>query len=207
MSRALTVKNLYQKKFNTYPFKDIWHEVFGEPSTNGIWLIYGKEKNGKTWGTLLLADYLSQFEKVLYVSAEEGTDMEFQDAVTRARIEPDNRNIHFTEYETVEELYKRLKRRKAPRIVVLDNLTIYNEELKANGMKKLKQDFPNVLFICVAHEERNKPYTAAATMASKLAKVIIRVQGLMLIVGGRVPGGQLMVDEEKAQLYHGVQNS
>lgn len=205
MNRALTVKNLYQKKFDTFPFDGIWMDVFGKPSTNGIWLVYGKEKNGKTWGTLLLADYLSKFERVLYISAEEGTDMEFQNAVTRAKIEPNNKNLHFTEYETIEELYTRLKKRKAPRIVVMDNLTIYNEELKANGMKKLKQDFPNVLFICVAHEERNKPYTAAATMASKLAKVIIRVQGLMLIVGGRVPGGELMIDEEKAQLYHGIQ--
>lgn len=86
---------------------------------------------------------------------------------------------------------------------MLDNLTIYNEELKANGIKKLKQDFPNHLFLCVAHEERNKPYTAAASMASKLAKVIIRVSGLVLICGGRIPGGNLLIDEEKALLIHG----
>ncbi|WP_372937992.1 hypothetical protein [Seonamhaeicola sp.] len=204
MSRALTAKNLFDKKYTTFPFTGIWLEVFGEPTTDGIWLIYGKEKNGKTWGTLLIANYLSDFTKVLYISAEEGTDKEFQDACKRAYIDPKNKNIHFTEYETVEDLYNRLNRRKAPKVVVLDNLTIYNEELKANGMKKLKQDFPNTLFICVAHEERNKPYTAAANMASKLAKVIIRAQGLILIVGGRVPGGTLLVDEEKAILYYGT---
>ncbi len=31
-----------------------------------------KKKNGKTWMALLLALYLSAFEKVLYVSAEKG---------------------------------------------------------------------------------------------------------------------------------------
>lgn len=206
MSRALTVKNLYDQKHDTFEFDGIWAEVFGMPATSGIWLVYGKEKNGKTWATLLIADYMSQFEKVLYVSAEEGTDMEFTASCRRANIDPCNKNINFIEYETVEDLYKRLKRRKSPKVVVLDNLTTYNEELKANGMKKLKQDFPNTLFICVAHEERNKPYTAAASMASKLAKVIIRVQGLSLNVGGRVPGGTLMIDEEKATLYHGQEN-
>lgn len=203
MSKALTVKNLYDKKFTTFPFTGLWKKIFGLPSTSGIWLIYGKEKNGKTWAALLISAYLSLFSKVLYVSAEEGTDMEFQDACKRANIDVNNKNIHFIEYEPIEDLYIRLKRRKSPKVVVLDNLTIYNEELKANGMKRLKQDFPNVLFICVAHEERNKPYTASASMASKQAKVIIRVQGLMLLVGGRVPGGNMMIDEEKAILYHG----
>lgn len=205
MSRALTAKNLFDKRYKTFLFKGIWLEVFGEPTTDGIWLIYGKEKNGKTWGTLLIANYLSEFTKVLYISAEEGTDKAFQDACKRAYIDPGNKNIHFIEYEPVDELYKRLERRKAPKVVVLDNLTIYNEELKANGMKRLKQDFPNVLFLCVAHEERNKPYTAAANMASKLAKVIIRVKGLALIVGGRVPGGTVLINEEKALLYHGTE--
>ena len=204
MSRALTAKNLFDKKYKTFPFTGIWKEVFDEPETSGIWLIYGKEKNGKTWGTLLAADYLSKFTKVLYISAEEGMGLAFQNACKRAYIDPKNRNIHFTEYEPIEELYQRLKRRKAPKVVVLDNLTIYNEELKANGMKRLKQDFPNTLFICVAHEERNKPYTAAANMASKLAAVIVKAQGLVLIVGGRVPGGTLLINEEKATLYHGT---
>lgn len=84
MSRTISVKKLYSKKFKTFPFQGLFKEIFGAPSTSGIWLIYGKEKNGKTWGTLLLSEYLSQYEKVLYISAEEGTDMEFQKAVQRA---------------------------------------------------------------------------------------------------------------------------
>ncbi|MFD2566106.1 hypothetical protein [Pseudotenacibaculum haliotis] len=203
MQRALTPKNLFDKKFTSFDFKGIWEQIFGKPSTSGIWLLYGKEKNGKTWAALLIASYLSTFSKVLYISAEEGTDKEFVESCRRAKIDPKNNNIHFIEYEPIEDLYIRLKKRKAPKIVVLDNLTIYNEELKASGMKRLMQDFENILFICVAHEERNKPYTAAAKMASKLAKVIMRVQGLMVIVSGRVPGGNLKIDQEKAVLYHG----
>lgn len=203
MSKAVTVRNLYSKKFRTMPFTGIWREVFGTPTLGGIWLIYGKEKNGKTWGALLLADYLSAFERVLYVSAEQGLDMEFQDACKRAKIEATNKRLHFIEYEPIEDLRERLSKRRAPRIVVLDNLTIYNEEMKAKGVKDLAQDYPNTTFILIAHEERNEPYTASANMASKLAKVIIRTQGLRMIVGGRVAGGILDIDEEKAMLFHG----
>lgn len=204
MSRALSVSNIYKKQHETFPFEGVYKEVFGQPSTNGIWLIYGKEKNGKTWGTLLLADYISKFtNKVHYISAEEGTDYEFKQALKRAKIDSKNRKLQFTEYETIDELYKRLNKQRAPRVVVLDNATIYNDELKAAGLKKLKQDFPNTLFIILAHEERNKPYTAMAVMASKLAKVIIRVQGLRLNVFGRVPGGILNIDENNALLFNG----
>lgn len=203
-NRALSVSNIYKKQHSTFPFEGIYKEIFGEPSTNGIWLIYGKEKNGKTWGTLLLADYISKFtNKVHYISAEEGTDKEFKEALKRARIDGKNKRLQFTEYETIPDLYKRLKKQRAPKVVVFDNATIYNDDLKAAGLKKLKQDFPNTLFIILAHEERNKPYTAMAVMASKLAKVIIRVQGLQLNVFGRVPGGVLNIDENKAVLYHG----
>lgn len=203
MTKALTLHNLYKKKFKTMPFDGIYKEVFGTPTIGGLWLIYGAEKHGKTWGALLLSEYLSRFEKVLYVSAEQGIDKEFQDAIKRANLTPDNKRLHFLEYEPIEEVKVLLKRRRAPKIAVLDNLTIYNEELRAKGVKELMQEFPNVTFLCVAHMERNKPYTATAMMASKLAKVLIRVEGLTMTVGGRVPGGILTIDEEKAALYHG----
>ncbi len=205
INKALSVSNIYSKKHETFPFEGVYKEVFGEPSTNGIWLIYGKEKNGKTWGTLILANYISKMtNKIHYISAEEGVDLEFKRALKRAKIDAKNKRLQFTEYESVGDLYIRLKKQRAPKVVVLDNLTIYNDELKASGIKNLIQDFPNTLFICIAHEERNKPYTASATMASKLAKVLIRVQGLQLKVFGRVPGGTLNIDENKAVLYHGT---
>ncbi len=203
MSKALTLNNLLKKKFKTLPFTGVFKKVFGTPTLGGLWLMFGAEKHGKTWGALLLADYLSVFEKVLYVSAEQGVDMEFQQSVKRAKLDTDNSRIQFLEYEPIEDLKIRLKRRRAPKIVVLDNLTIYNEELRARGVKALIQEFPNVTFICVAHEDRGKPYTATAAMVSKLAKVLIRVKGLTMLVSGRVPGGTLTIDEEKARLFHG----
>lgn len=201
--KALTLHNLYKKKFKTMPFDGIYKEVFGTPTVGGLWLIYGAEKHGKTWGALLLAEYLSRFEKVLYVSAEQGIDKEFVDSVKRAKISVENKHLQFCEYEPIEDIKEKLNRRRAPKIVVLDNLTIYNEELRAKGIKELIKEYPYVQFLGVAHMERNKPYTATAMMVSKLAKVLIRVEGLTMTVGGRVPGGILTIDEEKAALYHG----
>lgn len=205
MSRTLSVKNLYSKRYKTFPFEGLFKTIFGEPSRNGYWLIYGKEKNGKTWGALLLANMFSLFEKVLYISAEEGTDMEFQASVKRAKIEANNRNLKFIEYEPFEDLKERLKSRKSAKIVFIDNCTVYADEIRRGDVKELKNEFPNHLFIFIAHEERNEPYTALAKLVRKYAKVYINVRGLAMICGGRIKGGVLAINEEKAELYHGKQ--
>lgn len=203
MSRTLSVKNLYSKTYKTFPFTGLYKLIFGEPSRNGYWLIYGKEKNGKTWAALILANLFSLFERVLYVSAEEGTDMEFQASVKRAKIDKDNKKLKFIEYEPFEDLKERLKKRKSERIVIIDNCTVYADEIRRGDVKELKNEFPNHLFIFIAHEERGKPYTALAMLVRKYAKVYINVKGLAMLCGGRIPGGSLTIDEQKAELYHG----
>lgn len=203
MQRSLTLKNLYDKKFKTFDFDGVWFDTMEKPETNGAWLVFGKEKNGKTWFTLKLAEYLSRFEKTLYVSAEEGAGMTFVDACKRAKLNLKSKRLHFQPYIPLEELDEILSRRKAPKIAVLDNLTIYNDELKYGALKKFLQKHDDKLIVFVAHEERNEPYTSSAKLVRKLAKIIIRVQGLACFVSGRCKGGILMIDEEKAALYHG----
>jgi hypothetical protein len=201
--RAASAGTLYSIKHSYFEFEGYWEAVLGQPEKNGAWLIYGAEKNGKTWFALMLANYLSGFKRVLYISAEEGKGKAFVDSCIRAKIEPNNRSILFTEYETIEELNARLKSRNAPAIVVMDNLTMYSDELKNGGFRSLLNENPNVLFIFLAHEERGAPYTATAKLCKKLSKIIFHVQGLVSNVSGRCPGGRLIIDEQKAALYHG----
>lgn len=71
--RLLTMRNVYDKKISKFQFDGMWAEYISpEPEDHGIWLIYGAEKNGKTTFALMLANYLRQMGRVLYLSAEEG---------------------------------------------------------------------------------------------------------------------------------------
>ena len=203
MGRALNVRNLFAMKHELFQLDGIWHDTIGSPERNGAWLIWGSEKNGKTWFTLLLSNYLSDFEKVHYISAEEGLCSDFIDTCRRAKINLFNKKLQFHGYEPLVDLYKRLKRRQAPKIVVIDNITIYNDELKNGALRKLLNDFPQMLFIFLAHEDRGLPYTATAKMTRKIAKRIFYIEGLSCQVSGRCPGGTLTIDEERAALYHG----
>lgn len=202
LKRGKTPKNIYDQRFEELEFDGIWHEVFGMPEPFGFWQIYGSEKHGKTWMALLTAKYLSDFAKVMYVSAEEGTSRDFVNACERAGIDHKDR-IHFYDYLGIDEIEAHLRKKHAPRFLFIDNTTMYEDELTKAYIRYLLKTYRKTLWIWLSHEERNEPYPAIARLISKLAKVRMRVIGLTAFIGGRVTGGAVCVDEEKAALYHG----
>lgn len=198
---------MLQKKHDTFDFpKGVWRDVLGTPSTHGIWLVYGSEKHGKTTIALKLAELFSTLVRTDYISAEEGVDKEFIDACKRAALSADNDQLHFHAYLPLPELQEQLQKRRAAKVLFLDNATIYHDELKGKRLKDFMNANPNLLVVLIAHEERKQPYTSTAQLARKLAKVIIRVEGLTAFIGGRVPGGTLTINESKGTLYHGTED-
>jgi predicted ATP-dependent serine protease len=131
MQRSLTSRNLLDKRpgkivrFNS----ELLTEAIGEAEMKGCWLIYGSEKNGKTWFTLQMAKALAHYDRVAYISAEEGTDLSFQMACERAGITSVDK-ILWDDYLSVDELIKKFSKAKTADILVLDNLTIYPDEFK-----------------------------------------------------------------------------
>jgi hypothetical protein len=204
MGRGISAKTLLGQKFKTYVFDGIWEQVLGEQERGGIWVIYGNEKNGKTTLALLLSDYLTNFESLNYVSAEEGTGFTFQQNLIRAKIDVKKSKIKFYDYLEIEEIETILSKRQKARIMVLDNATTY-QDLKTADLRRLRKRYPDVLFIIMAHMEKNEPTTAMAKLAKKLCNVYFRIEGLTAFVGGRCPGGAIIINEETAQLFHGSQ--
>jgi hypothetical protein len=201
-ARVLTVKNIYDKNYETLKVSGVWADVFGDIEAGGVFLIYGKDKNGKTWTALTLGRELSKNYRVLYMSAEEGVGKAFRDTLKRIGVDTSERNIHFMDYEPLRSLEERLSKRKSAEVIFIDNLTVYNKEFKGDAFTTLIKKYRNKLFVFMAHEERGEPYMASAKLAKKLASAIMEVKGLACIVSGRCPGGVLVIDEEKAQLFH-----
>ena len=207
--RLLTMRNVYDKKISKFRFSGMWADyVSPEPEDHGIWLVYGAEKNGKTTFALMLANYLRQMARVLYLSAEEGISASIQDTCLQVGIPQECSNMYMYEYMPIEDLWEKLRDRRSAKVVFIDNASYYKDELMSReyGLLKLVRNFPDKLFVILAHEEKGKPHNAAARQASKLAKVIFHVQGLAAIVGGRVGnnvGRKIPIVEDRARLYHG----
>ncbi|MBN9312925.1 MAG: hypothetical protein BGO40_02790 [Chryseobacterium sp. 39-10] len=202
--RTYTVSNILSRKMQTLALTGIWLTIFGKPERTGkVWIIYGEEKQGKTWFAMLFAQFLSSLETVLYISAEEGLGLTFQEVIMRANFDPKNKKFKAYGYLPLTELRESLKKRYAPKLVFIDNVTFYSDELKNGGLQELLKENPDKLFVFLAHEERGEPYTATAKMIKRMADRIVRVQGLVATVGGRTTGGQFVIDQEKAMILHG----
>lgn len=206
MPRSLTIKNLLDKKpgkkvqFTNEALK----RAIGPATLRGCWLIYGAEKNGKTWMALKIAKELAKYERVVYISAEEGTEDSFTAAVIRAGLTASDK-MDVEEYMSIEQIIEKYKWPKAKNVIFIDNLTIYSDEIKPKKLKKdLIDALPNKLIILIAHEDRGEASPAVARMAKKMAKVVIHVRGLKASITSRfTPGGEIIIDEEKSALFWG----
>ncbi|MBF2024343.1 P-loop NTPase family protein [Flavobacterium psychrophilum] len=206
MARAISTKTLFEKKYKEFEFTGVWGDVLGNPEKGKEWLIYGDEKNGKTLFALKLAEYISQFESVMYISAEEGFGKSFQqNAKERAKIDFKKSKVKWLEGEPLDEIERILDKRQSPKVVFFDNMTAYKDEFVNGRYRKLTQKYPNITMVFVAHEERGEPYTAAAKLCKKLARIIFRVEGMVANITGSCPGGQIIIDEQTAQLIYGSQ--
>ena len=206
MARSLTTRNLFDKKpERVVSFQNgFLKEAIGEAEAKGCWLIYGPEKNGKTWFALQLAKELARAEKVSYISAEEGTDKSFRDACDRAGITSSDK-IMWDEYLTLGEIIEKFSKPKTAKIIIIDNLTIYADEFRNKPFREFLNELPGKLIICLAHEERKEPYPAVARMAKKLSKVYVQVRGLKAFVTSRFStGGELVINDEMSELCWGA---
>lgn len=202
--RLLNANNVREIVFDKFKFDGIWAELLGAPETHGFWIIYGAEKHGKTWLGVTLLVYLSTLRKVLYVSAEEGISAHFQNTLNRVNPNPNSQTLLFSKYLTLEEIELILKRRNAPKIILIDNVTVYVDELKNGNVRRLQKQYPRTLWIWLAHEEKREPYTAQAKLIKKLSDIIFRVEGLRVSISGRIPKDtDFDIDTERAALYYG----
>jgi len=181
------------------PYKD----SFGNPELIGSWLVWGESNHGKTAFLMELVKYLSKFSRVAYNSLEEGDSESMSRAVSRANIQECKGRVIFIS-ESIPELRDRLKKQKAPGIVVIDSFQ-YTGMTYAQYVQ-LKKDFPKTLFIIVSHADGKQPDGKAAKKVRFDAFIKIRVEGFVAFPAGRYGGGKpFVVWKQGAEAYHGIE--
>ena len=205
-ARALTVRNVYDKKFKTITLADRWQAAIGKPEFSGTWFIYGPPKHGKTSFALQLSKYLTSFGKVLYVTAEEGISLAFRKAMQRHQIEDVENNwfvIDRRDVPYISDLVSVLLRQRSPKVVFIDSVLFYN--MKQTEYRKLKKMFPDKLFVYVSHVNNSgEPKGATADEIWRDAMVYFKVTGFRAFPVSRYGGGEpLDVCPELAEKYWG----
>ncbi|MEG1842552.1 MAG: ATP-binding protein [Alistipes sp.] len=207
MAKAISNKNVLNAKFETANFTGKWLASFGKPELRGAWIIYGESGTGKTHFALELLKYVSQFvDKAAYDTLEQGLSLSFQNAWRDANMQEVGSKVVVLGKETISDLRTRLVKRKSPSVVVIDSITALVGFTRSVFIE-LINDFPDKLFIFIAHEENRKPYPVIAQHVRKLSEVKIHVEGYKAFIttrfncGNGEGGADYVIWEQGANEY------
>ena len=184
MSRAISNKNVLAAQFETANFTGPYLASFGRPELRGAWIVWGGSGSGKTTFTLMLCKYLAQFRRVAYDSLEQGLSLSLQKAWERVAMEEAGSNIILLNKESLAELRTRLAKRKSPEIIVIDSLQ-YWHGFKWSDFTKLKDDYPDKLFIFISQDKGGEPAGNLAQRVRYDSEIKIRVEGFKAFVTTR----------------------
>jgi len=202
VKRAKSVSELLNTRFKVLDFEGEWLDLIGLPELSGSWIIWGNSANGKTRFALQLCKYLTNFGKVAYNSLEEGVSLSMRKAFVEVGMEEVSNKLVLLDQETIEDLRKRLTRRKSPDIIAIDSLQYTGMTYKS--YKSLREDFPKKLFVFISHADGREPSGRVAKSIRYDAFVKIRVEGYKAFPASRYGGGKpYIIWHQGAENYWG----
>lgn len=197
--RAFSVTEVLNAKFNELDFDSEWLKAIGRPEKTGTWIISGPTKNGKTTFCMMLAKYLTKFDRVYYNSVEEGLSKSMQTAYKRVGMKEVKGKV-LMEKESLEEMEARLEAHKSPGFVFVDSIQFLN--IKQDEYKALKEKFKNKIIIYISHVKGRQMDGEVAQFIMRDANVVIRVEGRRAFIETRYEGdGYIDVHKEYADRY------
>lgn len=204
MARAYSPTEILTKKYKTIDWGKEWQNAFGSPETTGVWFIWGNSSNGKSSFVMQLVQELAKRDKVFFNALEEGIQLTMQENIKRANIVAVKQNI-LIGCESMTELDQRLKKRKAPKIVVIDSFQYTN--LSFAAFRKFKAEHHDKLIVFVSQAKGKQPLGRTADSVKYDASLKIWVEGYKAISNGRYnPGGVFTIWEQGANQYWGNKN-
>jgi len=198
----LTLKNVVDTIIRVFNFTGEWYKAFGKPQRGGVWFIYGNSGHGKTSFLLMLIKMLANFDNIMFVSYEEGNvSVALQNGINRLGLLEANKKVIVCTHN-LEELEKRLSKRKSPEIVIIDSLDV-SEIKRKKQVIDLKNRFKNKTFIFTGWAVGKEPASKIGKDVLYLANQKIFVEGYRAISRGRSFGelGYLTIWEKKATEY------
>lgn len=189
INRAYSIDNVESKKFIDLKLDRDFKALVGAAEANGIWIIWGGSGSGKTTFTMLLAKVLAAHYKVAFNSLEMGISKALLQVLKFVLMELVKKNFKILDRESIPELKERLRKKQAPRVIIIDSLQY--ADLTKKEYKELKEEFGHKhLFIIISHADGKEPLGALAKFVRYDADVKIRVEGYKAFATSRFGGGE-----------------
>lgn len=205
MGRALTVKEVLNKKRQTFPFDGKWADAFGQPERTGVWFIWGRSGNGKTSFVMQLIAELCKYDRVAFDSMEEGDSLSMRQKLVRHGLSKVGSRFHLLNAEPMTELKERLARRKSYNIIVIDSFQY--TQMSYRDYIQFKEQNKDKLIVFISHAKGSLPRGSAAEGVMYDATLKIWVEGFKAFSKGRFIGqtGEFTIWDEGAERYWGTE--
>ena len=179
--------NILSTKHKTMPFTGEWFDSFGTPATTGSWIVYGTSGSGKTSFALKLAKYLTNFDRVLYWSLEQGNTSDFQKSWKREKMKDCGTDIMLAdEEEDFNSIVKKMNARRGQNILIIDSLTpLKGKSFNIVAYERFRKRMKGKLIIWLSHEKNGIPDTKVGDYILKLADLKMRVDGFTVMTNSR----------------------
>lgn len=203
--RALTVKEILNKKRQTFPFEGKWADAFGQPERTGVWFVWGRSGNGKTSFVMQLIEELCKYDRVALNSMEEGDSLSMRQKLVRHGLSKVGSRFHLLNAEPMSDLKERLARRKSYNIIVIDSFQY--TQMSYKDYIQFKEQNKDKLIIFISHAKGSLPRGSAAEGVMYDATLKIWVEGFKAFSKGRFigPTGEFTIWDEGAARYWGTE--
>ena len=189
INRAYTIDNVETKKFIELKLDDDFKALVGAAEACGIWLCWGGSGSGKTTLTMLIAKMLAKNYKVAFNSLEMSISKALFETLRKAKLNEVKKNILILDRESIADLKERLRKKQAPKIIIIDSLQY--TDLTKSEYKAFKEEFAHKhLFIIISHAEGKEPKGALASFIRYDADVKLRTEGYKAFATSRFGGGE-----------------
>ncbi len=187
---------LMEMQFDSLPMDEGWENFMQNPAKNLKIGISGQPKNGKTAGSLQLANYLTKFGNVLYNFADQGFNKSTQDLWIMNGL-AENEKATPSDITTLADLEKEIATGKYQFVFIdmindyIDREKITPQEFKDNFVNK----YSNVGFVLVLEATKAGSFKGDNKWMH-VVDAIATVEDFMMKIRGRYGMGEKVIWEE-----------
>lgn len=197
------VKNkLMNMQFDSLNMDEGWENFMQNPAKNMKMAIWGAPKNGKTAGSLQLANYLSKFGKVLYNFADQGFNKSTQDLWQMSGL-ANNAKAEPSDVQTLADLEKEVAIGKYT-FVFIDMISDYinKEGIKPYEFKeRFMKKYPKVSFILIFEVTKGGNFKGDQGW-THIVDAIVTVEDFLMENRGRYGVGSHIVWEDGLRKFN-----
>ena len=184
----MSSRDLKDYRYDNYDFDGKWLDLVGKPARKFHMMVYGRPKQGKSYFCFDLAQYLSNFGKVLYIAAEEGFS-----ATLQKKLEDmggDNDNLDFANFRDYETIKNALPGHDY-RFVVIDSVNYIR--IEPEQIEELKADNPRMALITVQQATKDGKFRGSQQFAHNCDIIIEVIQGVAHSTGRFAPPSEMAI--------------